>query len=379
VKAVDAATRARRVLRAILCLAAMPALMGSQCEEPLVKDSGFDIWCGDALCDWQVDAGSVARVPTWHARDYGVALVGNPAGISQILPFSSEDVSCIHFDLLAKVDETANVVLALDFDGGVAQAETLPSGDWTPLSYHIVAPTYFHSVRITIRKVGDGQVALAQIQAAKSSDCSGVPPTGLLNRPAGATCEMAQQCAAGRCVARTLAGELLPDASAVRQVCASCIGDDDCATGTVCGLGWSPGFLEPFPACAPSARAELGDRCLVDAECAGDVCCGGVCSTCCVATGAPACGAREVCQARAQDPQGKPLRTAWQCTPGGANGTDGASCLADADCTGAACAGSGPLTVCAADGRRCVADGDCPGGAPGNSCIAIGVAGGICH
>jgi len=136
-------TAAKRALRGLLCLAAAPMLMGSECEQPLVKDSGFDIWCGDTLCDWQVDAGSVAKVPTWHERDYGVGLVGDPTEISQTLPYTSDDVSCLHFELLASVDETATVVLTMAFDGTVASPETIPSGAWTPLSYHVVAPSYF--------------------------------------------------------------------------------------------------------------------------------------------------------------------------------------------------------------------------------------------
>ena len=179
-------TPAKRALRGLLCLAAAPMLMGSECEQPLVKDSGFDVWCGDALCDWQVDEGSVAKVPTWHERDYGVGLVGDPAAISQTLPFTSDDVSCIHFDLLANVDEAANVVLTMDFDGGdTSSTETIPSGAWTPLSYHLVTPTYFQSLRISIGKAGAGQAALAQIQASKASDCSGPPPVGAAGAAGG--------------------------------------------------------------------------------------------------------------------------------------------------------------------------------------------------
>jgi hypothetical protein len=123
----------------------------------------------------------------------------------------------------------------------------------------------------------------------------------------------------------------------------------------------------------------LGDRCLVDSECASGTCCNGVCSTCCWGR-TLACAQGQICRARAQDPDGKPLRTAWQCEPGGAAGATATPCLAGTDCSGGICsAGAPPLKVCAADGRRCAADTDCPHGAPGNPCIAIGVAGGSCQ
>jgi hypothetical protein len=369
-------TPAKRALRGLLCLAAAPMLMGSECETPLVKDSGFDVWCGDALCDWQVDVGRVAKVPTWHERDYGVGLVGDPAAISQMLPFTSDDLSCIHFDLLANVDEAATVTLAMDFDGANLK-ETIPSGAWRPFSYHLVTPTYFRSLRIMIGKSGAGQAQLAQIQASKASDCSGPPPVGQLARPAGATCELTTQCAGAMCRPRTAAGELFDDDTG-RQVCAACSSDAECGAGMVCGLGWSTAFIVPFPACAPAATAVLGDRCLVDGECASGSCCHGVCSTCCAAGSATACTAGTTCAPRAKTADGKPARTAWQCAPDGERGVAGTPCLADDDCASGACAGGGVLQVCA-DGRRCASDGDCPTGAPGNPCTAIGVAGGKCQ
>jgi hypothetical protein len=370
-------TSTKRALRGLLCLAAAPMLMGSECEQPLVKDSGFDIWCGDALCDWQVEAGNVAKVPTWHERDYGVSLVSDPTAISQALPFTSDDLSCIHFDLLANVDDAATVQLDMQFDGAIVHMETIPSGAWTPLSYHQVTPSYFRSLRILIGKTGTGKAELAQIQASKASDCSGSPPLGDLARPAGATCELPIQCAGATCRPRAAVATLFDDDNGL-QVCTACTTDADCGAGMVCGLGWSAEFIQPFPACAPAAAAVLGDRCLVDGECASGVCCDGVCSTCCGTGTAPACAAGTTCAARAKTADGKPARTAWQCAPGARDGAAGSACLSDDDCASGACAGGGVLSVCA-DGRRCTSDADCPMGLPGNPCTAIGVAGGQCQ
>ncbi len=378
-------TPMRRAARALLCLAAAPLLMGGKCDRSLVTDSGFDLWCGDALCAWKVDSGSVAKVPTWHERDYGVALLGDSAAISQLLPVSSDDVVCITFDLLAEIDGSANVVLALDFDddGSDEHTEVLPRGDWTPVHYRIVPPTYFQSVRISIRKQGAGRAVLAQIAADSTSDCAGDPPIGRLDRPLGASCETTDQCGGGSlCLPRTSNGELFPDPTTTRMACGSCSSDSDCGTGAGCGLGWSPDFILPYRACAPAAAAVVGDRCLVDAECAGGVCCDGVCSTCCDRDAGPMCPTGASCLPRAPRDDGKPVRTDWHCAPGSGGDVTGVPCLSNDDCMSGRClagVASAPLSVCGADGRRCASNADCPRGSSGNPCIAIGVAGGICQ
>lgn len=288
-----------RQWRALPLVLALPLLMAGECEPPLVTDSGFDLWCGDALCAWQLDEGAIAKVPTWHARDYGVELVSPLTTISQLLPYGSADVACIHFKLLADIDPSVNVVLDLDFDDGSSHVlQTLSTGAWTPIDYQLVAPTYFQSVRVSIRKSGAGRAVLAQIRADKSASvCAGIPPVGATNRPDGATCEAAAQCAGGECNPRPVAAELIPDSSSTpRGVCAGCAGDADCAAGEVCGLGWSAAFPEPFPACLVPSGLLLGERCLSAGECATGVCCGGICSTCCA--GGPDCGSGVVCSER---------------------------------------------------------------------------------
>ena len=368
-----------KIAPGVLVLAAVPFLMGSECEKPLVTDSGFDLWCGDTLCDWQVDEGTVAKVPTWHERDYGVELQGAQVRISQLLPATSDDVSCLHFELLADIDDPVNVVLALDFDdnGSIEQTETLANGHWIPTEYRITPPTYFHTLRISITKLGDGHAVLAQIQASSSSDCA-APPLSTLDRPLGATCESEVQCAQGQCLSRALAEELLPDTGTPSMACEACAQDSDCAAGSVCGLGWSALVLEPFAACAPAGGGMLGDRCRVGPECATGVCCGGVCSTCCL-DGGPGCSAGGICAERARDANQLPWRAAWQCAPGGHGGVAGDLCLGSDDCASGSCTGEGTFSVCGLDGRLCTASTDCPSASSGNSCIPLGVAGGKCQ
>jgi len=364
--------------RALLLVLALPLLMAGECETPLVKDSSFDLWCGDTLCAWQVDAGTIAKVPTWNERDYGVQLVDDQTTISQLLPYGSADVSCIHFDLLADVYASATVTLALDYDadGTIDATQTLATGAWTPVEYRWVTPTYFQSVRLSINKTGPGRAVLARIQASAASGCPGPPPVGALARPPGATCESAAQCAAGSCLSRPLASELIADPSAPRDVCAACAADTDCAAGEICDLAWSAAFVEPYPACEAPPALGLGERCLQASACATGVCCGGVCSTCC-ALGGPACAAGDTCVERARDAQGDPLRAASQCSPGQARAATQTPCLVDADCASGHCTGAGSLSVCGADGRRCTTAADCPE-PDQNPCIALGVAGGRC-
>jgi hypothetical protein len=385
---VSRAVRVRAIgpvsVRSLFLLAAAPLLMGAECEEPLLKDSGFDVWCGDTLCAWQVDEGRIAKVPTWHGSDYGVELEGASVRISQLLAFGNDDVVCLHFNLLAAVDEPVNVVLDLDFDndGSTEHSESIPNGAWIPLKYRITAPTYYRTLRISIRKSGEGHAALAQIQAAKSSDCTG-PALSTRNRPAGATCAAASECGTGRCLVRTPAERLLPDANPPGMVCEACEydGDSTCAPGLVCGLGFGDRFVEPFRSCRPGATSVLGDRCLTAAECGTGVCCNGICSTCCTdgTDGTAGCTASDECRERVRDPDQGPLRAAWQCSPGDRRGATSTPCLGAEDCAGGSCAGATLLTVCASDGRRCGSDSDCPITFFDNSCIAVGVAGGRCQ
>lgn len=230
----------QRLVRPLLMLAAMPLFIGAECEQPLVMDSGFDVWCGETLCDWQLDEGTIAKVATWHGDDFGVAMIADSTRISQKLPISNDDVSCLHFDLLADIAEPVNVQLDLDFDddGHVEHTETLPSGTWIPLSYHINAPTYYRGVRIVLRKSGAGHAALARIQASKSSsdDCAG-PPLPTSNRPAGAACEHAGDCAGGDCAGGTPLNACANDGHrcASDGDCAAAVVDNSCITVSVAG------------------------------------------------------------------------------------------------------------------------------------------------
>jgi hypothetical protein len=185
-----------------LLLMMTPALLGAKCGESIVKDPNFDLWCGETLCNWQVEQGRIARAPTWHERDYGVELIGPAVQLSQRGEFGEDRPGCLSYDLLSDIDGKSQVVLEMDFDadGTVEFTQVLPIGAWQILSYKAPAPTWYRAIKFSIRKHGDGHATLARIRVGADVDCQGPPPS-TPNRPAGAPCETAAQCTSGACEA----------------------------------------------------------------------------------------------------------------------------------------------------------------------------------
>ena len=66
----------------------------------------------------------------------------------------------------------------------------------------------------------------------------------------------------------------------------------------------------------------------------------------------------------------------WQCSPGAGQGSPGALCLKNDDCSSGICQGEGELKHCFLDGRRCQQDQECP---LWNTCLPLGVFGGECQ
>ena len=165
---------------------------------PLDDDPGFDDWCGDQLCHWTLVDGQIAKAPTWHERDSGVELVGPHVTLRQ--QPNIESVACLEFKVIADIDPAAAVYVELDFlaDGTPEWREQLPSAQWQPLTFLVAAPTWYDSVALTIRKESDGHAVLARLELGDGSGCTGTP-ISLDNRPAGAGCDTADQCASGTC------------------------------------------------------------------------------------------------------------------------------------------------------------------------------------
>lgn len=165
----------------------------------IIDDRGFDLWCGDALCNWTLEKGEVRRAPTWHDADSGVEMVGDDVAISQDTPVEDADGTCVRVTMVADVDESAEVRLAVDVyaDGTVESDERVPTSDWRKLTYLLRMPDGYQGVRFRLSKVGSGRAVLANIGAEIAED-------GACTTPPLAAARVAATCATvglagGRC------------------------------------------------------------------------------------------------------------------------------------------------------------------------------------
>jgi hypothetical protein len=165
-----------RLSIAVLVLTATQ-LGATDCGE-VISDPGFDLWCGDELCTWQVVRGDVRRVATWHEGDAGVELVGDDAAISQTAPVNDADGTCIRFELVANVDETVEAFLSVDVygDGSVERMERIPTAHWKLISYKLLFTPPFDGVRFELSKRGNGRAVVARVQATIDHECEGLTP-----------------------------------------------------------------------------------------------------------------------------------------------------------------------------------------------------------
>ncbi|MBV8762734.1 MAG: hypothetical protein JO257_35950 [Deltaproteobacteria bacterium] len=352
-----------------IAVAAVSQMGNTDCGQ-VIRDSGFDLWCGDQLCAWKLERGDIKRVPTWNEGDSGVELDGADVAIEQLTPVDSGDGTCIEFSLVANVDKNADVELNVDIygDGSIEHHERLPTANWKPLSYDLAIKGPYRGIRFELAKTGSGKAQLANI-GAKTIDqqsCSGLTPIIAGPAPEGAYCDTNNQasCASGIC-------SLVPDTFdwfGVTAACSQCDDTHACTGNEVCGLHepTSPVFWSSNGCVAPAAK-EFGERCNVNAECASNQCTGGRCSYC---PGACSCtpvwfGGPSLCNA------GRHL------------GASGSPCGTDDDCASAAC--DGTVRKECEDGRPCATALDCPFGigsaAPlqNGACITVGVQGGTCR
>jgi hypothetical protein len=292
----------------LLVCAAATQLGNTDCGQVL-RDSGFDLWCGDHMCAWNVERGQVQRVPTWNEGDPGVELVGDDVAISQLSPVASTDGHCLEFDLIANIG-----------------AQTIQGG------------------------------------------CSGLTPIVPAPASVGAYCDTSQPqgCASGIC-------EVVSDPGTWFGVTGACAGCDDthgCGSGEVCGLheATSPVF-EASHGCIAAGSKQLGERCDGAAECASDLCTAGVCSSCDPTMGCGCglswTGGPSVCEAGShQVVSGQPCGTDADCASGSCQGAprgecegDGRPCATAADCEFGA-GSNGPLangacTIVGVQGGTC--------------------------
>lgn len=361
-----------------IALLAVVQLGATDCGQ-VIRDSGFDLWCGESLCSWKLLRGDIEQVGTWHEADSGVAFLGDDTAIQQVAPVNSLDGVCIKFSMVANVPVNAEAFLHIDIeaDGTVERSERIPTTDWEKIEFLIhVAPPY-DGIRFELAKTGLGEAVLANVGAELSDLCTGLPQIDAGPRPLGATCNDFVTCESDLCVTSQTSA---PPASGFGRVCAGCdpeLGAEACAGGEVCGIG---GALSPVLAvpmtCVAAGSAELAERCLSDAECASGMClrntgAEGVCSACKTDAdcGGQACGPSYLAGGRGPN----------VCQPGAGAGVAGAPCGSNDDCASGTCTGT-DHRVCDGDGRPCSNDLNCPTGAdliPG-TCNTVGIQGGTC-
>jgi hypothetical protein len=344
---------------------------------PLLNDPSFDLWCGDELCSWQVDEGSIQQVPTWHSGDHGVGMMSDPTLISQFSQGSDDDTDCIWFTLMVDSEPGIDVQLEMDFqdDGLLEYAHTIPSTDWTTFSYYIRPPEHFDSIRFQIRKTGTGQATLAQIAADRADEdlCESRQPLVYEDLPLGATCWEGDECASGTCQATPLLSSSF-DSDTTRSSCGECSAGS-CGEGQVCGLAFTEQGA-PYSACMQPDTKLLGEACMAGNECASDVCCEGRCSECCTDG---QCDDGESCERRWSEGDAHTRMMPWMCDPDERDRAGGEACMGASDCASTLCDGQSQLRLCDAGGNPCETDADCPGydGDEGR-CVTLGPYGGMC-
>lgn len=355
--------RSRRVVSVALSAAALFALSGYSSCDPVLENSGFDLWCGDELCYWKLEQGQIRKAPTWHSSDYGVLFDGEYVRLSQ----KTDNVpDCILMNLVADIETTAEVWIVIETDDGESYQtrQGVPSTHWGVYDYLFDLPPLYGTATVSIEKRGTGRAVLAQLKAEQGEGCR----TGY-----------GELCSPGECAEGVCAPYFNDDTSIGGfGTCGTCEDHSDCASDLPCGLD-APLYgraYEMHAQCGEPGRHGLGERCIYDEECATGICSQGTCGTC---RGIPSnfpmqdtCDDGQVCDVAAI---GVPFAT-MMCNPGMGQYGVGEHCLTAADCASGSCIGSAALRVCEQDGRRCEEDADCPAD---YECLEVGIAGGACQ
>jgi hypothetical protein len=145
----------------------------------VITDPGFDAWCGDLLCNWDVlveDEGGIERAATWHSKDLGVSLLGD-VQLHQATQVEASDGRCIAFSLIADFGADASIILKVDANNDYSPEweQILPASSWRPLAYRVRMPEQYKGAMFVVRKIG-GRAVVANIEAqiAPEEECAGL-------------------------------------------------------------------------------------------------------------------------------------------------------------------------------------------------------------
>lgn len=354
-----------KTLASLAFLAVCASQIGATDCGQIISDSGFDLWCGDRLCKWDLERGQIAPVPSWHTGDDAVEMVGDDVAFSQRTAVNSTDTDCIRFDLIGDIEETAEVHLQADVfgDGTIDFDQRLPTSSWDAVSLRIGVSGYYDGILFRLTKVGPGKAVLAQISAEVVEDGDGGCPSYLdpVPLPLGASCGFGQSCGDGVCN---------------DGVCGECLADTDCADGEVCGQAFHvPGLLDAHTACVAEGSRAVGEPCDGADECASGACGGQVCGEC---QDASLCDGGATCR---DVSEAVPLAV---CTNDAR--ASGEGCATNDACASGVCEGA-PMGWCDSAGGLlytlgpCYADTECPvyPEIGVGTCTFVAVAGGTCQ
>jgi hypothetical protein len=247
----------------------------SACDD-VVKDATFRMWCGENLCAWTTEAGTIRRAPTWHKKDYGVELVDTPTVISQTV--TDKSPRCLEFTTVADVEARAQVTIGVDFnaDGVIDYEQPIAETGFRESRTLVTAPVRYQGIRFVIAKKGIGRAVLAQIRVQSAASCTG-PEVELSDLPIGFPCAPlagGAECRSGVCCEGLCSECCGADAGATGAVAAACSDGGLCARRDVANVGPPPLLLPTVPhQCDPGTGARsTGEACLSGDDCTSGAC-----------------------------------------------------------------------------------------------------------
>lgn len=153
-------------VRSLLVVVSALLSLAVTCESDLIEDPGFQLWCGQRLCAWDLEQGEIRKVSTWHTNDYGVDLVGSPVLLSSPALRGS---SSVRVEVVSKIQNGARVTVEIDQDGN----GTIDWSQAVPPSDDFVSRSWIASGRLEgsgvyyVRKSGEGEAVIARLLVAR--------------------------------------------------------------------------------------------------------------------------------------------------------------------------------------------------------------------